>query len=62
MVSDVTRIAEARESARSEQSEQMRQAIALEQIADTLEALRADIREMAAALTRAASRIGRADD
>jgi hypothetical protein len=32
------------------------------QIADTLEALRADVREMAPALTRVANRVGRADD
>jgi hypothetical protein len=62
MATDVMKIAEARTTGRSEHGEQMRQALALEQIADTLEALRLDLRETITALTRVANRIGRGDD
>lgn len=62
MANDVVKIAEARAPERSKHSEQMRQTLALEQIADTVEALRLDLREMATALTRVANRVGRRDD
>ena len=62
MADDVMKITGARKSERSEHSESMRQTLALEQIADSLEALRFDMQDIARALTRVANRAGRGDD
>lgn len=62
MAADVMKITAARKSERSEHSESMRQTLALEQIADALEALRFDMQGIALALRRVADRAGRSDD
>jgi hypothetical protein len=62
MAADVMKISEARKGARAENNEQMRQTLAMEQIADTLEAVRLDLQDISTALMRVANRMGRSDD
>lgn len=59
---DIKQITEMRSKARAENDGQVRQILALEQIADTLEALRLDLQTMSSALARMATRAGRGDD
>jgi len=61
-MADVMKITDARRIERSEHNEQMRQTLALEQIADTLEALRLEVQGVLFALTRLVNRAGRGDD
>jgi len=59
MTTEVHKVMESRQQEREGKSDEARQTLALEQIADTLEALRIDLQSVSSVLVKIASRVGR---